>query len=222
MSTFYASSLKINFTNYTITADPCEIEPGEWCEIKGPSGFGKTTLMRGILGFQKMEGELRQNYQRLDLLPVHKRNYGVVFQDQLLFPHLNALENALFGVKLRRKVEAADREAAKQAFQSLGIDSRIEAPIQELSGGERQRVALIRATLYKPELLFLDEPFKGLDPHSISLMLDYLKSYILSHPIPVIWISHQGDVEIKGVQLVGGTHHGQRHFRFTRHSSEKN
>lgn len=209
MKSLKASALKIKFPEYDITTDAFEVGASEWCEIKAPSGFGKTTLMRGILGFQPMEGEITLNGRRVDLQPVHERNFGVAFQDQLLFPHLNALENALFGIKLRRKVTPADENTARSAFQRLGIEARALAPIQELSGGERQRVALIRATLFKPELLILDEPFKGLDPNSISLMIDYLKSFIFDQPIPVIWISHQGDVEIAGVQLLGGDHHGQ-------------
>jgi ABC-type Fe3+/spermidine/putrescine transport system ATPase subunit len=216
MKSFKASALKIEFPEYAITSDPFEVKPSEWCEIKASSGFGKTTLMRGVLGFQKMEGEIHLGDRRIDLLPVHERNFGVVFQDQLLFPHLTALQNSLFGIKLRTKLTSAHESQAKDAFKRLGLESRIDAPIQELSGGERQRVALIRATLFNPDLLVLDEPFKGLDPQSISLMLDYLQSFILSHPIPVIWISHQVDVEVAGVQLIGGNHHGQRHFRFTR------
>ena len=219
MSTLSASSLKIDFPEYQITSDPFQVKPGEWCEIKGPSGFGKTTLMRGILGFQKMEGEVRMGTKRIDLLPVHERNFGVVFQDHLLFPHLNAVSNALFGIKLRRKITAEDEAKARAAFQVLGIESRFEAPIQELSGGERQRLSLIRATLFNPDLLVLDEPFKGLDQRSISIMLDYINNWLSGRPVPVLWISHQEGVSVKGVQLQGELQHGQRHFRFTRHES---
>ena len=90
----------------------------------------------------------------------------------------------------------------------------MNAPIQELSGGERQRVALLRATLYQPDCLILDEPLKGLDQTLSTAVLAYLRQFLLSHPVPVIWVSHQCEDPLNGVRIVGKEQAGQRHFEF--------
>jgi ABC-type sugar transport system ATPase subunit len=214
MNRFRSVGLKLNFPEYEITCDDFDVAPGEWLEIKAPSGFGKTTLMRALLGLQKMSGQLWLGESQIDSKPLHQRNFGVVFQDQLLFPHLSALDNALFGLQLRGRITDEHRAQAEAAFRKLGLLERIHAPIQELSGGERQRLALIRAILFSPVLLILDEPFKGLDPKTSDQMLDFLRSFLSGHSIPVVWISHQSDVEIHGKQLIGGHQNGSRHFTF--------
>jgi ABC-type sugar transport system ATPase subunit len=214
MSTFSSRGLSLVFPGYRVTCDDFSVSSGEWLEIKAPSGFGKTTLLRALMGLDPMEGALFLDQARVSDLPPYERNFGVVFQDQLLFPHLNAVENALFGIKLRRTPRVQDWAAAREAFETLGILERMNAPIQELSGGERQRVALIRAILFGPELLMLDEPFKGLDPETSQKMLKFIELSLSRKPVPVVWISHQSDVEIRGKQLLGELHHGNRHFKF--------
>jgi iron(III) transport system ATP-binding protein/sulfate transport system ATP-binding protein/putative spermidine/putrescine transport system ATP-binding protein len=136
-----------------------------------------------------------------------------VFQDPALFAHLNALDNALFGLRIRGRVSDADQARAEEAFRQLGLLHRIHAPVDELSGGERQRLALIRAVLFGPVLLLLDEPFKGLDAEHLRSVMDYLQSFLSESPVPVVWVSHLNGTGVPGKRLVGGDRNGHRHFQ---------
>ncbi len=219
MSGFRIEQLKIEVQGFKLSSDDFEIKPGELLSVKAPSGFGKTTFLRALMGFSKLSsGKIFLNDQRIDLLPVHERKVGVVFQDHLLFPHLTAIENALFGLKLRKKLDDETVKKAEEAFRFFGLESRTHAPISELSGGERQRVALIRAILFEPDWLILDEPLKGLDPDATSRSVSFLRQFLLTHPVPVIWVSHQGEDPIQGASIIGtqqgGVTNSERHFKY--------
>ena len=210
---FECRGLRVRLPNLTVTADDFEVAPGEWLELSAPSGFGKSTLLRALMGLQPLEGEVRLGGEPVQDRPLHQRRFGVVFQDQLLFAHLNALENALFGLRIRGKVGEMELARAESAFRTLGLLDRMHAPIEELSGGERQRLALIRAVLFGPVLLLLDEPFKGLGPSQIGSMMEYLDGVLRESPIPVVWVSHQTGTGSPGKRLVGEDFNGTRHFR---------
>jgi putative spermidine/putrescine transport system ATP-binding protein/spermidine/putrescine transport system ATP-binding protein len=216
MSVLILNRIKVTHENLQVTLEDVQVEAGEWLLLSAPSGFGKSTVLRGILGLNPLEGEILLDGKRLDQLPVHERNLGVVFQDALLFPHLNAFQNSWFGVKMRRKPTERDYERAQEGFQVLGLSQRMEAPLQELSGGERQRIALIRALLFDPDVLIFDEPFKGVDRAMIEKMKGYIDTYLLKRPVPVIWVTHQNEFEpARQKRLLGGElHHGCRHFKY--------
>ncbi len=205
--------LRVEGPGFRITADDFKVAPGEWLELSAPSGFGKSTMLRALMGLAPFEGELRVSGTELSREPLHRRRFGVVFQDQALFAHLNALENALFGLRIRGRVSDADLGRAEEAFRKLGLLHRIRAPVDELSGGERQRLALIRAVLFGPVLLLLDEPFKGLDTGHLHSVMDYLQGFLSESPVPVVWVSHLNGTGVPGKRLVGGDHNGQRHFQ---------
>jgi ABC-type Fe3+/spermidine/putrescine transport system ATPase subunit len=211
------TGLKIDFPEYQISADHFQVSGGEFFSIEAPSGFGKTTLLRALMGFQKINaGSIELNSHAIEKLPPHARNLGVVFQDHLLFPNLTAWENAAFGLRLRKKLDLGARLLVDQAFQDLNLSDRMHASITELSGGERQRVALLRATLFEPHALILDEPLKGLDPSAILQAVAYLKKWVEKNPVPVIWVSHQGSENFSGRRLVGTAGSKQRHFSVDR------
>jgi putative spermidine/putrescine transport system ATP-binding protein len=213
-------NFEVSVPGLTVAAGDVDVEPGEWLVVRAPSGFGKSTLFRGILGLEKTSGDLFLGARRMNQVPVPLRNFGVVFQDQLLFPHLNAFQNALFGVKLRGGPSSEDRARVEDWFQELDLAHRKEAPLSELSGGERQRVALIRALAYDPDLLLLDEPFRGLDAKLIEKCRALIEGFLLRRAIPVVWITHQNEFEPRhGSVLFGGElNHGRRHFQH--HSGE--
>ena len=213
-------NLEVTIPGLTVSAEDSDVQPGHWLMVRAPSGFGKSTLFRGVLGLEKTQGEIFLQEKRIDLVPVHQRNFGVVFQDQLLFPHLNAFENALFGVRMRRKPLADDLSRMEEAFSALDLDHRRSAPLAELSGGERQRLALLRALAFDPDLLLLDEPFRGLDANLIEKSRALIDRFLSRKPVPVIWITHQNEFEpLHGRALYGGDlKHGRRHFQY--HSGE--
>jgi ABC-type Fe3+/spermidine/putrescine transport system ATPase subunit len=201
------SDFKIRRGTFQIQVQDFKIGQKERVGLRAPSGFGKTSVVRAVLGLDSHEGEVRLDGQSLTAVPVHRRKIGVVFQDQVLFTHMNAIENAMSGLLLQGWKRAEAEKTAKRGLEFFEIADRALARVGELSGGERQRVALLRATLWAPKLLILDEPFQGLDERSRQLVFDYLSQIMVESPVPMIWIDHQA--EFSGLQLIGEQQHDQ-------------
>jgi putative spermidine/putrescine transport system ATP-binding protein len=140
------------------------IERGEFITFLGPSGSGKTTTLMMLAGFEKpSKGAIEMEGRRIERLPAHKRDIGVVFQNYALFPHMSIAENLAFPLSVRgvAKAEISDRVNAALAMVHLeGLSHRKPA---QLSGGQQQRVALARAIIFRPRLIVLDEPLGALD-----------------------------------------------------------
>ncbi len=140
-----------------------EVNRGELVGLLGPSGCGKTTLLRLIAGFEiPTKGRIYINQEevsnRFRLIPPERRSVGMVFQDYALFPHLNAWDNASFGIRSRENYSRVD-----WLLDLLGLGDLKERFPHELSGGQRQRLALARALAPGTSLVLLDEPFSSLD-----------------------------------------------------------
>ena len=140
------------------------VAAGEIVCLLGPSGCGKTTLLRVIAGLEQAErGSVRIAGDDLAHIPVHKRNFGFMFQDFALFPHRTVGENVAFGLRMagQNPAQIATRVAEMLALVNLhGYETR---SVFALSGGERQRVALARSLAPNPRLIMLDEPLGSLD-----------------------------------------------------------
>ena len=141
-----------------------EIKAGEFFTLLGPSGCGKTTLLRMIAGFADLDdGQISIGGRRIDTLPPHRRNIGMVFQNYAIFPNLTVAGNIAYGLKARK---VASEEIAQRVGEALalvrlqGFDERWP---HQLSGGQLQRVAIARALVIRPEVLLLDEPLSNLD-----------------------------------------------------------
>jgi iron(III) transport system ATP-binding protein len=144
----------------------CHINKGDLHCLLGPSGYGKTTALRAIAGFQPLsQGEIYLNNERISYpgytKAPEKRHIGMVFQDYALFPHMNVNQNIAFG--LRDKTVREKQVSVDQMLEVVGLSGYGERYIHELSGGQQQRVALARALAPEPELVLLDEPFSNLD-----------------------------------------------------------
>src|SRR5690606_15638920 len=141
-----------------------EISSGEFLTLLGPSGSGKTTLLMVLSGFVRPDsGSLKFAEREVALLPPHRRDIGMVFQNYALFPHMTVAGNLAYPLKLRRvpKAEIAGRvERALDLVQLGGLGGR---RVDELSGGQKQRVALARAVIFEPRILLMDEPLSALD-----------------------------------------------------------
>ncbi|CUR56834.1 Molybdenum import ATP-binding protein modC [metagenome] len=138
-------------------------EPGEVLAVIGPNGAGKSTLLHALAGLVEVEGHALVDGTDLLHLPVRERRVGLVFQGQLLFPHLSALDNVAFGLRARGEKRAAAEAVARDWLERFGIAELAARKPRELSGGQAQRVAIARALATDPDVLLLDEPFTGLD-----------------------------------------------------------
>ncbi|MCA1899753.1 MAG: ABC transporter ATP-binding protein [Chloroflexi bacterium] len=167
---------------------------GETVCLLGASGSGKSTLLRMIAGLENPErGQILFNGLDLAQIPTHLRDFGLVFQDYGLFPHLNVFDNVAFGLRMRnlRADEINSRVAALLKKVNLtGFESR---KTTDLSGGEQQRVALARALAPQPRLLMFDEPLGALDRTLKESLLQELRSILHETKIPAIYVTHDQD-----------------------------
>ena len=140
------------------------IKKGELISLLGPSGCGKTTTLRVIAGLiETQSGTFKVDGEELTKVPVHQRNFGMVFQSYALFPHLTVLENIKYGLKLRKEKKKIIDEKVTSILSICGLEELAMRYPKQLSGGQRQRVALARALVIEPKLLLLDEPLSNLD-----------------------------------------------------------
>jgi thiamine transport system ATP-binding protein len=158
-------SITVRYGRTTAVSDvSLSVADGEVVALLGPSGCGKSTLLRTIAGLEKpSSGSVRWDSADLAGVPVHRREFGLVFQDGQLFPHRSVAGNVAFGLRMHR----VDREEREKRVLSLlelvGLEGYADRRVTQLSGGEQQRVALARALAPSPRLLLLDEPLSALD-----------------------------------------------------------
>ncbi|QOV39652.1 ABC transporter ATP-binding protein [Streptomyces ferrugineus] len=140
------------------------VRPGELIALLGPSGCGKTTALRMLAGFEHPDsGEVLVDGEDVTRVPAHRRDAGMVFQSYSLFPHLDALDNVAFGLRMR-KIRTAERRArAAELLEMVGLADKGGRFPHQLSGGQQQRIALARALALRPRVLLLDEPLSALD-----------------------------------------------------------
>ena len=184
LSKSFGSALAVDSVDLAVTR-------GELLALLGPSGGGKTTLLRLIAGFETPDqGEIHLGDRLLTSprrsIPPEKRRVALVFQDFALFPHLNVGSNVAFGLPKgsdkRQKVEAL--------LDMVGLQGLEQRMPHQLSGGQQQRVALARALASEPELILLDEPFSNLDPSIRARVRSEVKQLIQSIGITAIFVTH--------------------------------
>jgi molybdate/tungstate transport system ATP-binding protein len=141
-----------------------KIDRREYFVILGPTGSGKTMLLEVLAGLKRLDhGSVYLDSKDVTRLPPEKRKMGFVYQDYCLFPHLTAIQNIQFGLKMKKLPMEEIKKRTRWAMELLQIGDLGGKMPQELSGGERQRVALARALVLRPKVLLLDEPLSALD-----------------------------------------------------------
>jgi molybdate transport system ATP-binding protein len=170
---------------------------GEVVALLGPNGAGKTTFLRAVAGLApidsgqvKLDGEVLEDTATGRYVPTEQRSIGFVFQDYLLFPHLNVIDNVAFGLRSRGVDAAEARRRASGWLDRVGLKTRAQARPSELSGGERQRVALARALAPDPHLLLLDEPLAALDATTRIEVRRDLKEHLSSFRGVRVMVTH--------------------------------
>jgi putative spermidine/putrescine transport system ATP-binding protein len=149
---------------YAVDDVSFEVAPGEFVTLLGPSGSGKTTTLWLIAGFtMPFSGSIVLDGRDLRHVPSYKRDIGMVFQNYALFPHMTAAENVAFPLRMRGVPKKTTRLKVEQALELADLSGLGGRYPRELSGGQQQRVALMRAIVFEPRLLLMDEPLAALD-----------------------------------------------------------
>ncbi|MCR8657140.1 ABC transporter ATP-binding protein [Paenibacillus endoradicis] len=165
MSELVLTSITKQFKGVEVLSEiNMHIKNGEFICLLGPSGSGKSTILRIIGGFEHANaGSLVLNGEEIQHLPPNKRNFGFVFQDYALFPHMSAEKNVAYGLKMRKVAPLVLKERVVSAMKQVGLTGFEKRLPQQLSGGQRQRVAIARVIALQPSLLLYDEPLSNLD-----------------------------------------------------------
>jgi spermidine/putrescine transport system ATP-binding protein len=167
------------------------VSVGETVCLLGPSGSGKSTLLRIIAGLEKPDqGQVCWDGEDLADLPVHKRGFGLVFQDYALFPHLTVAENVAFGLQMQNLKGAKANPRVAETLEMVNMAGFGDRQVTDLSGGEQQRVALARAMAPRPRLLMFDEPLGALDRNLREQLMEELRRILRESRVPAIYVTH--------------------------------
>jgi len=167
------------------------VNRGEILCLLGPSGSGKSTLLRIIAGLEKPEsGRLFWDDADIMDLQAYERNFGFMFQDYALFPHMSVRENVAFGLEMKGLARELIDKRVREVLKMVEMADFLERNVTDLSGGEKQRVALARAIAPKPQLLMLDEPLGSLDRTLRDQLIMELGSVLQQLETPVIYVTH--------------------------------
>jgi len=170
------------------------VPAGEVVTIMGPSGCGKSSLLAFICGTLapvfSAAGEARLDGETLDGLPPEQRHVGILFQDDLLFPHMSVGENLSFGLPPEITGRAERRARVEAALTEAGMSGMAERDPDTLSGGQRGRVAVMRTLLSQPRALLLDEPFSKLDVDLRERFRTFVFAHARDNRIPTLLVTH--------------------------------
>jgi len=199
--------LRISHNGVQVAALNTMVAPGQVLVVMGPSGSGKSSLLTAIIGSPPagfaVSGKIVLNGRDITHLPPALRHIGIMFQDDLLFPHLSVAQNLGFGLNARESTRAQRRMLIDQALTDAGLAGFGARDPASLSGGQRARVALMRTLLAAPQALLLDEPFSKLD----FALRDQIRQFVLTRArslgLPVILVTHDAnDAAAAGGRIV--------------------
>jgi thiamine transport system ATP-binding protein len=166
------------------------VESGERFAVMGPSGSGKSSLLRAIAGIIPSRGAIEIDGVDVADLPTHQRPIGLMFQDYALFPHMDVRSNISYGLRMQGVPAAERAERASDLLDRVGLTGFGGRDPMTLSGGEQQRVALARTLAPKPSLLMLDEPLGSLDLELREALLEHTKAIVTDLGATTIYVTH--------------------------------
>ena len=174
------------FDNYNFVINKEEI-----IAIIGPSGCGKSTLLKIINGLEtEYSGDVLLDGVNVNNIPVNKRDIVLMFQDNLLFPHMTIFENIEFSLKMKKYPKHKIKNMVDEVAKDIHLQDKLNKYPRELSGGQQRRVALARAVISKPKLLLLDEPFTGLDKEIKLEIMNLVRIIREKYNTSIIFVTH--------------------------------
>ncbi|KRE48763.1 sulfate/molybdate ABC transporter ATP-binding protein [Paenibacillus sp. Soil522] len=192
-------NLNKNFGDFHAVRDVSfEIEKGHLIGLLGPSGGGKTSILRMLAGLESpSSGDILFHGKRVNDLPPQERGIGFVFQNYALFKHMTVYDNIAFGLKVKKHSKEHIRERVMYLVELTGLKGFEHRYAHQLSGGQRQRVAFARALAPEPQLLLLDEPFAAIDAKIRTELRTWLKDMIERVGITSIFVTHDQEEAIE-------------------------
>jgi thiamine transport system ATP-binding protein len=168
-----------------------EVADGEQVTVLGPSGSGKSTLLRAVAGLEHPSaGAISWDGHDLARVPPHRRGFGLMFQDYVLFPHHDVAGNVAFGLRMHRQPKGRAEQRVTEVLEMVGLAGYERRRVTELSGGEQQRVALARALAPSPSLLMLDEPLGALDRTLRQRLVTELGTLFDRLRLTILYVTH--------------------------------
>ena len=174
-----------------------DIKPGQVMTLMGVSGVGKSTVLNWLIGAPqpmfRVEGEAWLGDQRVDQLPTEQRRIGILFQDDLLFPHFSVGDNLAYALPAETKGKKARHQAIEAVLNSAGLSGFYDRDPATLSGGQRARISLLRALIAEPQALLMDEPFSKLDSTLRQQFRSFVYERIIERKIPTLLVTHDAE-----------------------------
>ena len=195
-------NLQVRFRNTPLFAPlNLTVQPGQIATIMGPSGCGKSTLLAAICGNLdpgfSLTGTILLGGKTLNEIDMEKRKVGILFQDDLLFPHFDVFGNMAFGLDYKLAKDSK-KELISSALARADLAGFEHRDIATLSGGQKARVSLLRTLLAEPEAILLDEPFSKLDQQLKSSIRDFVFNQITIMNIPALLVTHDNSDAASG------------------------
>lgn len=190
----HINGVALKFRNFSLKNITLTIRENECLSIIGPTGSGKSCILRSVAGVYRVhDGKIVLNNRPIHFLPPEDRDVGLVFQEHTLFPNLDVYENVAFGLRARKFNKKTIDEKVKEYAELFKIAPLLNRSIKRLSGGEKQRVALARALVIEPMVLLLDEPFSALDRLIHQQLLVEFKRIFKMKKMMVLHVTHDQD-----------------------------
>jgi molybdopterin-binding protein len=184
-------NLWVDLGDFVLQNANLDISNGEYFVILGPTGAGKTVLLESIAGLYSLkEGRIWLDGKEVTKLEPEKRGVSIVYQDQMLFPHLSVRDNIIFGLRIRKIRPSEIEQTLSWLAGLLEIHHLLNRRPETLSGGEKQKVALARALSVKPKLLLLDEPLSALDLSSREILQRELRKIHEQYRVTTVHVTH--------------------------------
>ncbi|MEZ5296482.1 MAG: ABC transporter ATP-binding protein [Ilumatobacteraceae bacterium] len=195
MSVLDVADVRVAFGE-TVVLDGVDLSvaAGEIVALLGPSGSGKSTLLRVVAGLVIPDaGTVRIDGIEVGRLPTHRRQVGMVFQDEQLFPHLSVGDNIVYGLKMHRVPADERRRRVGALLDLVGLSGFEHRSVGDLSGGEAKRVAVARSLAPEPKVLLLDEPLTGLDRELHDRLSVEVAALLRRVGTTAVWVTHDAE-----------------------------